>query len=352
MEETTKAPAPAAPAPATNRAGLTKNEYKGLKSTLCPGCGHDSITNHIISACYDLGIEPHRVAKLSGIGCSSKTPAYFMSQAHGFNAVHGRMPSVATGAAIANGTLLPIGVSGDGDSASIGMGQLVHVLRRNVQLVYIIENNGVYGLTKGQFSATADIGSKAKGGAPNPFDPIDVCSLAIDLGCAFVARSFSGDGKQLVPLMKAALAHKGTAILDIISPCVTFNDHVGSTKSYQSVKQRDERLHDISFIPSYQEIAVDYAEGTTKVVEMHDGSHVLLKKLEKEYDCTDRYKAMETLMRSREKGELLTGLIYYQPGKADFNTQLNMVDTPLAHLKQDRTRPGPEALEEIMEALR
>jgi 2-oxoglutarate/2-oxoacid ferredoxin oxidoreductase subunit beta len=343
---------PPAPAANTNRVGLSKNDYKGLKSTLCAGCGHDSITNHIISACYDLGVEPHRIAKLSGIGCSSKTPAYFMNQAHGFNAVHGRMPSVATGAAIANRLLKPLGVSGDGDSASIGMGQLVHIIRRNVELVYIVENNGVYGLTKGQFSATADVGSKAKGGAPNVFDPIDICSLAIDLGCAFVARSFSGDGKQLVPLLKAALAHKGTAILDVISPCVTFNDHEGSTKSYAAVKQKDQRLHEVGFIPTFQNIEVDYAEGTTRAVELHDGSVVTLRKLEREYDPTDPYKAMETLQRSRAAGELLTGLIYVNPKKEDFVTTLNLVDHPLATLPQEATRPGPEALEEIMEALR
>lgn len=342
-------PSPAQP---TNRAGLTRTEYKGLKSTLCAGCGHDSITNHIISACYELGIEPRRVIKMSGIGCSSKTPAYFMSQAHGFNGVHGRMPSVATGAAIANLTLTPVGVSGDGDSASIGIGQLVHTLRRNVPLVYVVANNGVYGLTKGQFSATADVGSRAKGGAPNVFDPIDICSLAIDLGCAFVARSFSGDGKQLVPLVKAALSHRGTAILDVISPCVTFNDHEGSTRSYAAVKAKDERLHEISYIPSFQEIEVDYAEGSTRAVTMHDGSKVTLRKLNRDYDPTDPYKAMETLMRARAAGELLTGLIYVNPEKKDFVTTLNLVDKPLAILPQEVTRPGPEVLEEIMETLR
>jgi 2-oxoglutarate ferredoxin oxidoreductase subunit beta len=335
-----------------NRVGLTRTEYKGLKSTLCPGCGHDSITNHIVSACYEVGLPPHNVVKLSGIGCSSKTPAYFMSQAHGFNAVHGRMPSVATGANLANHQLLPIGVSGDGDTASIGMGQLVHILRRNVRLVYIIENNGVYGLTKGQFSATADIGSKAKGGSPNIFDPIDCCSLAIELGCAFVARSFSGDGKQLVPLLKAALSHKGTALLDIISPCVTFNDHEGSTKSYAAAKQRDHRLHEIGFVPQFEQITIDYDPGTTRKVEMHDGSHVVLKKLAEDYDPTDRMKAVELLTKSRDAGEFITGLIYYNPEKPDYATTLNVVDEPLATLPLEKTRPGRDALEEIMESLK
>jgi 2-oxoglutarate ferredoxin oxidoreductase subunit beta len=345
-------PAPTTPQQPVNRVGLSRADYKGLKSTLCPGCGHDSITNHIITACYELGVPPHRVAKLSGIGCSSKTPAYFMSQAHGFNAVHGRMPSVATGAAIANSSLIPLGVSGDGDTASIGIGQFVHVIRRNVRLVYIIENNGVYGLTKGQFSATADIGSKAKGGAPNVFHPIDCCSLAIDLGCAFVARSFSGDGKQLVPLVKAALSHGGTALLDVISPCVTFNDHEGSTKSYASVKASDERLHDIGFVAHFQPIDVDYDPGTTRRVEMHDGSSVLLHKLDRDYDPTDRYRAMDTLMRARESGELLTGLIYVEPTKLDFNRTLELVDEPLALLPESSVRPGPDVLAEVMESLK
>jgi len=254
-----------------NRAGLTRADYDGAKTTLCPGCGHNAITAGIIQAAFESALEPSRVAKLSGIGCSSKTPAYFLGHSHGFNAVHGRMPSIATGVRVANRELLLIGVSGDGDTASIGLGQFCHLVRRNVPVVYIIENNGVYGLTKGQFSATADIGSTTKGGSVNDLMPIDCCQLAIQLGCAFVARSFSGDQKQLRPLLKAAFAHHGTAVLDVISPCVTFADHEGSTKSYAAVKEHDAPLHDIDFVPFYQDITVDYAPGTTREVQMPDG---------------------------------------------------------------------------------
>src|ERR1700751_5917637 len=263
---------------AVNRIGLAREAYKGGPSTLCAGCGHNSITNHIIKALYDLGVEPHRLAKLSGIGCSSKTPAYFVDQAHGFNGLHGRMPALATGAGLANRELVLLGVSGDGDSASIGLGQFMHLMRRNVDCTYIIEDNGTYGLTKGQFSATADLGSVQKKGAVNPFQPIDPCAVALALGCSFVARSFSGDGKQVVPLIKAAIAHRGTAILDIISPCVTFNDHDGSTKSYSWVKDHEESIADVSFIPYFEEAHVDYEPGTVRDVQRPDAWHHPLKK--------------------------------------------------------------------------
>src|SRR5881296_2229704 len=252
-----------------NRLGFTMADYKGAESTLCAGCGHDAITSQIIKAFYEYGVEPHRVAKLSGIGCSSKTPAYFLSKSHGFNGVHGRMPAVATGVMLANKSLISIGVSGDGDTASIGMGQFVHLLRRNVPMIYIVENNGVYGLTKGQFSATADLGSKLKTGVVNDLPAVDLCVIAIELGCGYVARSFAGDPKQLVALLEGALAHSGTAFLDVISPCVTFNNHEGSTKSYKHAKESEELLHEIDFVPFYEQITVDYEEGTTKVVELH-----------------------------------------------------------------------------------
>src|SRR5256712_2735688 len=282
-----------------NRIGLTRADYDGSKTTLCPGCGHNAITAGIIQAAYDAALEPHRVAKLSGIGCSSKTPAYFLGHSHGFNAVHGRMPSIATGVHVANRELLLIGVSGDGDTASIGLGQFCHMIRRNVPVVYIIENNGVYGLTKGQFSATADVGSTMKGGKANELMPIDCCALALELGCGFVARSFSGDVKQLRALLKAAFAHHGTAVLDVISPCVTFADHEGSTKSYAYVKEHDAPLHTIDFVPYYEDITIDYAPGTTRDVEMPDGSHVVLQKLADDYDPTSREGAFEVLERAR-----------------------------------------------------
>ena len=268
----------------TNRLGLTPADYKGSKTTLCAGCGHNAISERILESMYELGIPPERVAKLSGIGCSSKTPAYFMSRAHSFNAVHGRMPSVATGALMANRTLIGLGISGDGDTASIGVGQFVHLVRRNLPLVYIIEDNGVYGLTKGQFSATADAGSTSKSGVVNQLPAIDTCLLAIQLGATFVGRSFSGDKKQLSAMLKAATVHRGTAVLDVISPCVTFNDHEGSTKSYSYMKDHEEPIHELSFIPSYENIAVDYDPGSTVSVKMHDGSRLQLRKLEDGYD--------------------------------------------------------------------
>src|SRR6476660_6220797 len=275
---------PTTPAPKTNRIGLAVIDYKGGKTTLCAGCGHNAISERIVDAMYEMGVQPERVAKLSGIGCSSKSPAYFMSRSHSFNSVHGRMPSVATGAMLANRNLLTLGVSGDGDTASIGVGQFVHLMRRNLPIIYIIEDNGVYGLTKGQFSATADLGSKLKTGVINDLPPIDTCALAISLGATFVGRSFSGDKRQLHAMLKAAVAHEGTVMLDVISPCVTFNDHEGSTKSYKYAKDHDEPLQEISFVPSFESIDVEYDPGTTIDVTMHDGSHLRLRKLEEEYD--------------------------------------------------------------------
>jgi len=322
-----------------NRIGLARDAYKGAATTMCAGCGHNSITNHLIKALYELGVEPQRLAKMSGIGCSSKTPAYFVEQAHGFNGVHGRMPALTTGAQLADRRLIMLGVSGDGDTVSIGLGQFMHMVRRNVDCTYIIEDNGTYGLTKGQFSATADVGSVQKKGAVNTFQPIDPCAVALTLGCSFVARSFSGDGKQLVPLIKAAIAHRGMALLDVISPCVTFNDHDGSTKSYSWVKEHDEEIHDVSFIPFFEEIAVDYAPGTAVSVEMHDGSHLLLKKLGEEYDPTDRMQAMHLVEDSRAKGQLLTGLLYIDESSPDFATTEHIpAERPLRDLGEQELR--------------
>src|SRR5437773_4260234 len=347
----TTAMPPAAPKK-VNRAGLEPADYKGNRSTLCAGCGHNAISERIIEACFELGVEPYRVAKLSGIGCSSKSPAYFLRASHGFNAVHGRMPSVATGTVLANRTIMALGVSGDGDTASIGIGQFVHLMRRNLPCVYIIEDNGCYGLTKGQFSATADLGSKLKTGVVNDLPPIDTCALAIELGATFVARSFSGDKKQLLALLKAALAHRGTVMLDVISPCVTFNDHEGSTKSYSYVKDHDDPLEEVSFVPFFEDITVDYEPGSTQEVTMHDGSKLFLKKLEEGYDPTDKIGAFRRLHETARRGEFATGIIFIEPDRDDFLTQLNVVDEPLATLPLDRVRPGPEALEEIMEGLR
>jgi 2-oxoglutarate ferredoxin oxidoreductase subunit beta len=336
----------------TNRFGLLLQDYKGSDSTLCAGCGHDAITSQIIRAFFQYGVEPHRVIKLSGIGCSSKTPAYFLGRAHGFNAVHGRMPAVGTGAILANHNLIAIGVSGDGDTASIGTGQFVHMLRRNVPMIYIMENNGVYGLTKGQFSATADIGSKLKTGVVNDLPAIDCCALAIELGCGYVARSFAGDPKQLVPLIEGALAHRGTAFLDVISPCVTFNNHEGSTKSYKYAKETDELLHEVSFIPFYEQITVDYEEGATRSVELHDGSHIMLRKLGRDFDPRNLVESLRVLHESREKGEFVTGLLYVDPKKPDFTELLDMPDKPLAQLPAELIRPSRAALAEIMDFLR
>jgi len=335
-----------------NRIGLEVATYRGGKTTLCAGCGHNAITERIIEAFYEMGVNPSQVIKLSGIGCSSKAPAYFLRSSHGFNAVHGRMPSVATGACLANQSLLAIGVSGDGDTASIGIGQFVHLMRRNLPLIYVIEDNGCYGLTKGQFSATADVGSKQKTGAVNELPPIDTCTLAIQLGATFVARSFSGDKKQLLGILKAAIAHRGTSMLDVISPCVTFNDHEGSTKSYDYMKQHDEPLHEIDFIPFFENIEIDYDPGETQDVQMHDGSHLRLRKLDNFYDATDSQKALAAIEESRRKNEVLTGILYVNPAGKTFPDLLRMVDEPLVHLPQELTRPGRAALEEIMEELR
>ncbi|MBS1994219.1 MAG: 2-oxoacid:ferredoxin oxidoreductase subunit beta [Cyanobacteria bacterium SZAS LIN-2] len=337
--------------PPNNRIGLTLADYKGSPSTLCDGCGHDAITSQIIKAFYDLGINPHQVAKLSGIGCSSKTPAYFLNRAHGFNSVHGRMPSVATGVSMANHTLKLIGVSGDGDTASIGLGQFCHLIRRNVPMIYIVENNGVYGLTKGQFSATADLGSKAKSGVLNELPPIDLCGLAIELGCSFVARSFAGDPKQLVALLKAAASHNGTAVLDVISPCVTFNNHEGSTKSYKYAKEMETPLHELGFIPFYEQISVDYEAGSVQEVELHDGSKITLKKTERDYDPTNSVAAMTTIKKAHEEKQFLTGLLYINEQVEDFTSIMHVGDEPLATLPESKTRPSKEALTEIMNAL-
>jgi 2-oxoglutarate ferredoxin oxidoreductase subunit beta len=339
-------------APPTNRAGLSVKEYGGLKSTLCVGCGHDVITRQITQAFFEMGVAPHKVAKMSGIGCSSKTTAYFVDRGHGFNAVHGRMPAVATGALLANASLLTIGVSGDGDTASIGAGQFVHLLRRNIPMVYIVENNGVYGLTKGQFSATADQGSKLKSGVANDLPAIDLCALAVELGCGYVARSFSGDMKQLVGLLKGAIAHRGTALLDVISPCVTFNNHESSTKSYKWAKDHEVPIQEIGFVPYFEEISVDYDPGTTQDVALHDGSHIRLKKLRADYDPTDKNAAYSLLHEAQEKNEFLTGLIYVAPQKKDFLTLIGLPEEPLASMPSERLRPGREALAEIMESLR
>ncbi len=340
------------PAPKTNRIGLQVLDYRGGKTTLCAGCGHNAISERIIDAMYEMGVRPERVAKLSGIGCSSKSPAYFMSRSHSFNAVHGRMPSVATGAALANRNLMTLGVSGDGDTASIGIGQFVHLMRRNLPLIYIIEDNGVYGLTKGQFSATADLGSKLKTGVINDLPPIDTCALAISLGATFVGRSFSGDKRQLHAMLKAAIAHKGTVMLDVVSPCVTFNDHEGSTKSYKYMKDHDEPVHEMDFIPAFQEISVDYDPGTTMNVTMHDGSQLRLRKLEEDYDPTDKIGAIKRMMEAHDKNEVLTGVLYLDTQAPSFIDMLNLMEEPLATLPETAVRPGREVLDEVMEQLR
>ena len=335
-----------------NRIGLDLVGYKGLKTTLCAGCGHNAISERVIEAFFELGVAPWRVIKLSGIGCSSKSPAYFLSMSHGFNAVHGRMPSVATGALLANRTLLALGVSGDGDTASIGIGQFVHLMRRNLPIVYIIENNGCYGLTKGQFSATADIGSRLKTGVINDLPPIDTCVLAIQLGATFVARSFSGDKKQLSALLRAALSHRGTVLLDVISPCVTFNDHEGSTKSYGYMKDHEEPLHEIDFVPAYENIEIEIEPGTTREVILHDGSRLSLKKLAADYEPANKMEALRVIEESARTGDVVTGLLYLDTTREDFLQLLNLADEPLATLPESRVRPPESALSEIMEELR
>jgi 2-oxoglutarate/2-oxoacid ferredoxin oxidoreductase subunit beta len=339
------------PAPKTNRIGLQVLDYRGGKTTLCAGCGHNVISERIIDAFYEMGVQPERLMKLSGIGCSSKSPAYFMNRSHSFNSVHGRMPSVATGALLANRTMKALGISGDGDTASIGMGQFVHLLRRNVPIIYIIEDNGVYGLTKGQFSATADIGSTLKTGVINDLPPIDTCSLAIQLGATFVGRSFSGDKKQLSAMLKAAIAHNGTVVLDVISPCVTFNDHEGSTRSYKYMQEHEEAISEVGFVPHFQEIDVEYDPGTTINVEMHDGSHLRLRKLHDDYDPTDRIAAISALMAAHAREEVLTGVFYVDTQKPSFTEMLNLVDEPLGTLPEERVRPSRAVLDDVMQRL-
>ena len=340
------------PTLAKNKVGYTRRDYEGKISTLCAGCGHDSISAAIIQACWELDIQPHRVAKLSGIGCSSKTPDYFLGNSHGFNTVHGRMPSVATGANLANRDLIYMGISGDGDSASIGIGQFAHCMRRGVNLVYIVENNGVYGLTKGQFSATADKGSKSKRGVANTDEPLDMIGLALLLGATYVARSFSGDKKQLVPLIKGAIEHKGAAFIDVVSPCVAFNNHAGSTKSYEYVRQHNEAVNRLDFIEGREEITADYAPGEAVTVAQHDGSMLRLRKLASDYDPTDRIKAMNFLQERAARGEVITGLLYVHPDSVDLHEHLNTVEAPLNQLTERELCPGNVALERINASLR
>jgi 2-oxoglutarate ferredoxin oxidoreductase subunit beta len=335
-----------------NRLGLEVVSYKGAKTTLCAGCGHNSISERIVECFYELGVQPWNVAKFSGIGCSSKSPAYFLGLSHGFNGVHGRMPSVATGAMLANRTLLGIGVTGDGDTASIGLGQFMHLLRRNLPFIYIIEDNGVYGLTKGQFSATADVGSKLKTGVVNDLPPFDCCALALQCGATFVARSFSGDKRQLQAILKTAIAHNGLSLIDVISPCTTFNDHEGSTKSYSYMKEHDAMLHELDFVPFYDDISVEIPEGEVREVEMHDGSKLRIKKLWREYDPTSKFDALRVIDEAQKKGEVLTGVFYVDTSKPTFMDLLNLEDTPLATLPEAKVRPPRQALDEVMEELR
>jgi|TARA_B110000263_G_scaffold2181_2_gene1815 2-oxoglutarate ferredoxin oxidoreductase subunit beta len=337
---------------ATNKLGLTRRDYEGAVSTLCAGCGHDSISAAIIEACFQLSIESYRVAKLSGIGCSSKAPAYFLNQSHGFNSVHGRMPSVATGAAMANHELLYLGISGDGDSASIGIGQFIHCARRQLNMIYFVENNGTYGLTKGQFSATNDLESKSKYGDDNLFPAIDLPSMAIQLGASFVARSFSGDRDQLVPLIKAAISHKGFSLLDIISPCVAFNNHSTSTKSYDYIREHNNSLAKPDFIPIGKAIETSYEPGENTEVSLHDGSTLSLSKLSSDYDPTDKITAIKKIQESQRDGKVLTGLLYADPNAKDLKDILNITDKPLNSLTQEQLCPGKLALQEINDNLK
>ena len=343
----------AAPPPKkVNRIGLEVVNYKGAKTTLCAGCGHNAISERIIECFYELGVEPWTVAKFSGIGCSSKSPAYFLGLSHGFNGVHGRMPAIATGALLANRQVRGLGVTGDGDTASIGLGHFMHMVRRNIPLIYIIEDNGVYGLTKGQFSATADVGSTLKTGGSNDLPPFDCCALALRWGATFVARSFSGDKKQLQTVLKAAIAHQGLSVIDVISPCVAFNDHDGSTKSYAYVKDHEEALHELDFVPFYEDLSVEIAEGETRDVQLHDGSHLRIRKLDRSYDPTSRLSALTALEESEGKGEVLTGVLYVNTEKPDFLELLKLIDEPLATLPENRVRPPKAVLDTVMEELR
>jgi 2-oxoglutarate ferredoxin oxidoreductase subunit beta len=340
------------PTLAKNKVGYTRRDYEGKVSTLCAGCGHDSISAALIQAFWELDILPHKVAKLSGIGCSSKTPDYFLGNSHGFNTVHGRMPSVLTGANLANRDLIYLGVSGDGDSASIGLGQFAHVMRRGVNMTYILENNGVYGLTKGQFSATADKGSKAKRGAVNADAPVDTVGMALLMGATYVARSFSGDKKQLVPLIKAAIAHEGAAFIDVISPCVAFNNHAGSTKSYEYVREHNEAVNRLDFWPTREAITVDYGEGGVIEVPQHDGSIIKLRKLHADYDPSDKINAQAMIASAAHKGEVLTGLLYLAPDAEDLHQHLNTYEAPFNRLGEKELCPGAGMLEKINAALR
>jgi 2-oxoglutarate ferredoxin oxidoreductase subunit beta len=340
------------PTLATNKVGYTRRDYEGKISTLCAGCGHDSISAAIIQACWELDIEPHRVAKLSGIGCSSKTPDYFLGASHGFNTVHGRMPSVLTGANLANRELLYLGVSGDGDSASIGLGQFAHAMRRGVRMVYIVENNGVYGLTKGQFSATADRGSKSKKGVVNPDSPVDLIAMALQLGATYVARGFSGDKAQLVPLIEGAIRHGGAAFIDVISPCVAFNNHEGSTRSYDHVREHNDAVSRIDFIDLAQEIKAEPAPGEVIALPQHDGSIMRLRKLHADHDPTDRLSAMNHVHALQARGEVVTGLLYVDPQASDLHAALNTCATPLNKLDERALCPGAVALAKINASFR
>ncbi len=335
-----------------NALGYTHRDYEGAISTLCAGCGHDSISSAIIQAFFEMDVPPHRVAKLSGIGCSSKTPTYFLGNSHGFNSVHGRMPSVLTGAALANRDLIYLGVSGDGDSASIGLGQFAHVLRRGVNMVYVVENNGVYGLTKGQFSATADKGSKSKRGVVNSDEPIDLAMLALSLGATFVARSFSGDKTQLVPLLKAAVAHRGAAFIDVISPCVAFNNHAGSTKSYDYVREHNDAVNRLDFITSREAMTAEFEPGQTQDLRMHDGRVIRLRKLGEDYDPTDRVASIGFLEARRAVGEVVTGLLYLDEDSIDLHDALQTVPGPLNALSDSDLVPGHAALAGVNASLR
>lgn len=336
-----------------NKVGYVRADYEGKISTLCAGCGHDSISGAIVQACFELSIEPHKVAKLSGIGCSSKTPTYFLSNSHGFNSVHGRMPSVTTGANMANRDLIYLGVSGDGDTASIGMGQFVHAVRRNLNMVYIVMNNGCYGLTKGQDSATTDLGSISKSsGLNDTFQAIDLVGLALELHASFVARSFSGDKAQLVPLIKAAMSHPGFAFIDCISPCVTFNNNKGSTKSYDYIRAHHDATATIDFIPEEEEITIDYEAGTSASVKMHDGSHILLSKLSPNWDPTDRHAAVRRLQDTEDNGQILTGLLYIDPKSQDLHDKLKHTKKPMNTLDEEDLCPGSAVLEQINASFR
>ena len=338
--------------PQINLIGLSKNDYKGQPTSLCQGCGHNSIASQIVQVAYDLNIRPHEIVKLSGIGCSSKSPAYFLGMSHGFNSLHGRMPSIGTGALMANHHLRAIGVSGDGDTASIGMGQFKHVLRRNVRMVYIVENNGVYGLTKGQFSATAEAGHELKYAGRNELPPIDICMEAIMAGAGFVARSFSGDAKQVRELLKAALSHRGTAVLDIISPCVAFNNIDTSRKSYGYGREHEAPLHDFGWVQQVPEIIIEeQAHGEVRDIELHDGSHIQLRRVKEDYDPTDKMEALRLLQKTEHSEEFATGLIYFDPNRESLAEAADLTDTPLALLPDDVIRPSKESLDEVMASL-